>query len=67
MPDRVALVDDPVFDVTPPEPKVPTDPEPGRPFTAVTPPVDGGDGHSKVGGEFLDGEERLERFHVLIF
>jgi hypothetical protein len=63
---RVALVGDPVLDVTPSEPEVSTDPEPGWAFTAVAPPVDGGDGHSQVGGEFLDGEERLERFHLLI-
>ena len=57
---------DPVGDVAGAESEVSTDPESGWAFTAVAPPVDGGDGHSQVGGEFLDGEERLERFHLLI-
>ena len=45
---------------------MPTDAEPGWAFPAVAPPVDGGDGYSEVVGEFLDGEERLERIHLVI-
>jgi len=51
----VALVGDPILDVAPSEPEVPTDAEPGWALTAVAPRVDGGDGHSEVGGEFFDG------------
>ena len=62
----LALLGDPVFDVTPSETKVPPNSEAGWASPAVAPPVDGGDGHSQVGGEFWDGEERFERFHILI-
>jgi hypothetical protein len=39
--------------------------ETGRPFSAVTPLVEGGDGDAEVFGKLLDCEEPVPVFHTL--
>jgi predicted ATP-grasp superfamily ATP-dependent carboligase len=39
-------------------------PETGRPFSAVTPLVKGGDGNAEVFGKLWDGEEPVSVFHA---
>ena len=40
------------------------DPESLRAVAAVSPGVDGGDGYVEIVGEFLHGEQPIERCHV---
>lgn len=59
------MVVEPLLDVTPPEANVSADAESGWTLVSVSPCVDGGDRHSQVVGEFLDGEKAIEVFHGL--
>ena len=50
---------DPRLDIPRPVPEVFADPKPWWTFMSVAPGVDGGDRHTEVLGEFLDGEQSI--------
>ena len=56
---------DPLRHVAPPIADMSAHPETGRPFSAVTPLVEGGDGDAEVLGKLLDSEEPVPVFHAL--
>ena len=61
--DILELVFDPRFHVGRSVADMPTDSEPRWSFSPIPPGVDRGDGHSKIVGEFFDGEQPVEGFH----
>lgn len=54
---------DPLLHVAPPVTDMSAHSETGRPFSAVAPLVEGGDGDAEVLGELLDSDELVPVFH----
>ena len=61
---RLQLILNPFLDIAPPVADMSTHSETGRPFSAVTPLVEGGDGDTEVFGKVLDGEQPVLVFHA---
>jgi hypothetical protein len=56
---------DPLLDIAPPVADIPAHSETKWAFSAVSPLVEGGNGHVEVFGELLDSEEPVPRFHTV--
>lgn len=59
------LLFDPVLDIRPSVSNVAADSEPLWSFPPVPPLVEGGNWHTQIFGELLDGEEPLRGFHAV--
>ncbi len=60
------LIFDPILDVPRPVAEIPPHSKTRRPFSPISPLVEGGYRHSEIVGKFFHGEQLIAGFHGLI-